>query len=68
MNIIESFEYVKTFVTKIRKDKMPNNLTICINIKCFSDDNLSSIIMFEDTIKKMCKLKEIIYYDSRRGI
>lgn len=68
MNIIESFEYVKTFVTKIRKDKMPKNLTLCINIKYFSDDNLSSIIMFEGTIVKMCKLKEIIYYDSGSGI
>lgn len=68
MNIVESFEYIKTFVSKIRKDKAPRGLTLQINIKFYTDKELASIMFFEATIVKLCKLKEIIYYDSGSGI
>ena len=64
MNIIESFEYVKTFVSKIRKDKAPMGLTLQINMKFYTANELASIMFFEATIVKLCKLKEITYYDS----
>jgi hypothetical protein len=61
MNIIESFEYVKTFIAKIRKDKIPRGLVLQINTKFYTDEELASIIYFEGIIKKMCKLDGIIY-------
>lgn len=61
MNILNSFDYVKAFIAKIRKDKIPSDLSLLINTKFYTDEELASIMFFEGTIKKMCKLKEIVY-------
>jgi len=61
MNTLEAFEYVKTFIARIRKDKAPKNLTLCVNMRCFTDNELAAIMLFEAIIIKLCKLEKIVY-------
>ena len=63
MTILSGFEYIKTLIGKIRKNKIPTNLVLCINTKFYNEDELSAIMFYEGIIKKFCKLKNVIYYD-----
>lgn len=66
MTITELFELTKKFIAKIRNEKTRNKIapgaTLFINIDKFVDeDELTSIFCFDATIRKICKLKEIVY-------
>lgn len=67
MTITESFELTKNFIAKIRKEKTRNKIapgaTLFINTDKFIDkDELNSIFHFDVTIRKICNLKDIIYF------
>ena len=66
MNIVEGFEKVKKFITKIRRENQAlKSTTLVINANKFIDkDELDAIYHFDATIKKMCKLENIIYITS----
>ena len=66
MNIVEGFEKVKKFITKIRRENQElKSTTLVINANKFIDkDELDAIYHFDATIKKMCKLEKIIYITS----
>jgi len=63
MNIVEAFEKVKKFITKIRRENQTaKSKTLIINSNKFIDkDELDAIYHFDATIKKLCKLENIIY-------
>lgn len=66
MTIAQTFELTKNFITKIRKEKTKSNIapgaTLFINVdKFINEDELVSIFCFDATIRKICKLEEIIY-------
>jgi valyl-tRNA synthetase len=63
MTDLEAFEIVKIIISNIRKKKqnlgIKNGASLIINLD--NHPHVDIILQYNDVIKKMCKLKEIIY-------
>lgn len=69
MTILEAFEIVKSTVSDIRKKKQVAKVKNggCLMINVDIHPNVDVIIYYNDVIKKMCKLDEIIYMSKKDG-
>lgn len=67
MNTLQAFELTKEFIKTIRNEKIRRKIssgaTLWINAdKFINKDELNSIFHFDATIRKICKLKDIVYF------
>jgi hypothetical protein len=61
MELLNAFEYVKTFISLIRKERPPIGSKLLIECNKYSDNELLAIIAYNDIIKKICKFNEIVF-------